>query len=187
MHEIEQSMFIHQLENEIENQLKEVLDVFQNLPESTLLQLSATGGWSLAECFDHLNTYAEYYLPKLKVALNKAAEINDPYTYRHTWLGEYFIKMMDPDRSKKKFKAIKRHQPKTIENPHQVISDFIQYAENLLLLLKEARKKELKKVYIRTSLSIFIKINAGDVVQFVLTHNRRHLEQASRNLFISKH
>jgi uncharacterized damage-inducible protein DinB len=61
MPETEQLVFINRLEDEIETQLKEVLEVFQNLPESTLLQPSASGGWSIAQCFQHLNTYATFY------------------------------------------------------------------------------------------------------------------------------
>lgn len=182
MREMEQSLLINQLENEVENQLKEVLAVFQNLPEEILLQPSATGGWSIAQCFEHLNTYAEFYLPKLKKGIEEKAPQSNTIIFKHTWLGNYFIKMMDIEKSKKKYKAIKKHRPIKIDNPHTAVSHFIQHTENLLTLLKESKKKELRKIYVCTSLSSFIKMNAGDAMRFLLTHNNRHLIQAKRNI-----
>lgn len=182
MREIDHTQFINQLENEIENQLKEVLTVFQNLPESILLQPSATGGWSIAQCFEHLNTYAEFYLPRIKKSLAQSTALSTPTLFKHTWLGDYFIKMMDIEKSKKKYKAIKRHHPNRIDSPHSVISTFIGHTESLLMMLKEANSKDLRKIYIGTSISSLIKLNMGDAILFVLTHNRRHIIQAKRNL-----
>lgn len=182
MSEAEQSAFIERLESEIENQLKEVLEVFQNLPESTLLHPSVTGGWSIAECFEHLNTYANYYLPRIKKAFDRNPNVNHPVGYSHSWIGNYFINMMDASQSQKKFKAIKKHRPMTIKDPHGVLANFIHHMEDLLLVLKTAQKKELKKIKVGTSIASFIKLDAGDAIQFLLTHNKRHILQAKKNL-----
>ncbi|HRG80605.1 MAG TPA: DinB family protein, partial [Cyclobacteriaceae bacterium] len=64
MQELSHTDFINLIEAEVEKQLKEVILVFQNLPEDLLLQPAAEGGWSIVECFAHLNTYAEFYLPR---------------------------------------------------------------------------------------------------------------------------
>lgn len=173
--------FIDQLETGVEVQLKEVIEVFQNLPEDLLLQPADDHGWSIAECFAHLNTYAEYYLPRIEKVLDQALPIDESRAYKHSFLGRYFINMMDPDRGKKKYKATKRHRP-IVDNPHAIISKFIQYLEYILLLIKKARGKNLLRKSITTSLSAWIKINSGDAILFVLTHNKRHLEQAKRNL-----
>jgi len=177
-----QTDFINKLEAEVEVQLKEVIAVFQNLPEDRLLQPSMSNGWSIAECFAHLNTYSDFYLPQISKVLDQARPVDESGLFKHSFLGRYFIGMMDPDRGKKKYKAMKRHQPIILINPHSIISKFIQDLENMLVLLNEARDKNLLRKSVDTSLSAWIKINSGDAMLFVLTHNWRHIEQAKRNL-----
>lgn len=177
-----QQEFLSQAELQLEVQLKEVISVFQNLPETVLLKPASNNGWSIAECIEHLNTYAAFYQPQIAIALEKAQHNNNPVEFKYSFLGRYFINSMDPARSKKKFKALKRHVPLHVENPSAVVSTFIQHLENMLILLKQAAHKNLGKNSVKTSISSWIKINPGDAIQFLLTHNKRHLEQASRNL-----
>jgi uncharacterized damage-inducible protein DinB len=177
-----QESLITNLEIELEVQLQEVLKDFQNLPEHMFTKTPAAGGWSIAECFEHLNTYADYYQPKIRKALHEKESVSHSIPFTHSWIGRYFINMMDGSKSKKKYKAIKRHRPVAIENPHEVLAKFIQHLEDLVGLLKAAHSKELQKIKVSTSLSRFIKMNTGDTLQFLLTHNRRHLNQAGKNL-----
>jgi hypothetical protein len=55
---------------------------------------------------------------------------------------------------------------------------FIAHLENLLALCREAREKNLKKSLVSTSIASWLEINAGDALDFVIVHNRRHLRQA---------
>jgi len=184
MQELSHADFINLVEAEVEKQLKEVILVFQNIPEDQLLQPAANNGWSIAECFAHLNTYAEFYLPRIEKALDQAKSPDDSSIFKHSFLGQYFINMMDPNRGKRKYKAIKRHRPIGIDNPHATVSLFIQYLENMLDLLNKARSKSLQQKSVATSVSPWIKLNAGDAILFILTHNKRHIEQAKRKFEI---
>ena len=174
--------FLDMLEQQVEEQLKEVISVFQNLPEDRLLQPAKDGGWSIAECFAHLNSYADFYLPRIEKAIEKAPSGGESPIFRNGLLGQYFINMMDPDRSKKKFKAMKKHRPMDVDDPYRIVSSFIQHLENILRLLNVSKQKNLSKTSVATSISPLLKINAGDALLFVLTHNRRHLVQAKRNI-----
>jgi uncharacterized damage-inducible protein DinB len=182
MQQFEQELFIDKLELELEAQVQEVIKVFQNLPEDTLRKPATNSGWSIAECFEHLNTYADYYQPRIRKSLNEKETTLDSITFSHSWIGQYFIAMMDASKSNKKYKAIKKHRPVLTKNPHEVLAIFIQHLEDLVILLKVARSKKLQSIKISTSLSSFIKMNAGDTLQFLLTHNRRHINQALKNL-----
>jgi uncharacterized damage-inducible protein DinB len=182
MQQFEQQTFIDNLEVELESQLREVLEVFQNLPEDILRKSAANGGWSIAECFEHLNTYADYYQSRIRKALNEKEVVLHSITFSHSWIGRYFINMMDGSKSKKKYKAIKKHRPVLTKNSHEVLATFIQHLEDFVSLLKLARPKELQRIKVNTSLSSFIKMNAGDTLQFLLTHNRRHINQAKNLL-----
>lgn len=150
------------------------------------MEPAPNNGWSIVQCLIHLNSYAEFYHPRIARALVNAQAINDATTFRHSLLGRYFINSMDADKTRKKFKAMRRHLPYDVENPNTVVSAFIQHLENMLGLLKQAADKNLEKKSVKTSFSSWFKINPGDAIQFLLTHNRRHLEQARRNLLASK-
>jgi hypothetical protein len=182
MHKFLQEEFLTQAERQIEEQLKLVISVFQNLPEDILLKPAPNNGWSIAECLAHLNSYAEFYQPRIAKAIDKTSTLEAPGIFNHTYLGRYFISSMNPDESKKKFKAMKKHKPVNILNPDVVVTSFIQHLENMLGLLTMAKHKNLRKTSVSTSISPLLRINAGDAIEFLLTHNRRHLEQATRNL-----
>jgi hypothetical protein len=182
MSKVSQKEFLNQAEHQLEAQLKEVISVFQNLPENVLMKPATNNGWSIIECIEHLNTYAAFYQPQIARAIDNAPVGNDRETFKHSFLGGYFIKSMDSSRSKKKYKALKIHTPVNIENPNTVIPKFIQHLENMLSFLRQASHKSLGKNSIVTSISSWIKINPGDAIQFLITHNKRHLEQAKRNL-----
>jgi hypothetical protein len=182
MQKLSQEEFLSQTERQLEEQLKLVISVFQNLPEDTLLKPASNNGWSIAECLAHLNSYAEFYQLRIEKAIDDASTLEAPGIFKHSLLGRYFISSMNPDLSKKKFKAMKKHKPVKILNPDIVVSTFIQHLENMLGLLTKAKHKNLRKTSVSTSISPLLKINPGDALVFLLTHNRRHLEQAKRNL-----
>ena len=181
MQNMTHATFLSLLEQQAEEQVNQVIAIFQNLPEDQLLNPAEKGGWSIAECLEHLNTYAEFYLPRIKKALDKTTPINGSTAFRHGFLGNYFIHTMDPSKTQKKYYAMKRHRPKMISDPYTVVARFIQYMEELVKMIQQAGNKNLMKTRVATSISPLVKITAGDALQFVLTHNRRHLEQARRS------
>ncbi len=178
--------FLDTLEQQAEEQLKEAIAVFQNLPEDRLLQPAANGGWSMAECFMHLNSYAGFYLPRITHALANADSINLNEPFKHGFLGKYFIDMMDAEQSTKKYKAMKKHRPDQAVPAYAAVSSFIAHLETVQALVRNARGKALNKS-VKTSISPLLSIKVGDALQFVLTHNRRHLIQARKNLESQPH
>lgn len=180
---MDQTEFLTRLENELEIQLTEVILVFQNLDEKTLLHPSPTGGWSMASCIEHLNTYALFYVPKLEAALEKSSrrKITSNLVFNYSLIGKYFINMMDIERGNKKYKAMKIHRPDTSKEPYQILVNFIQHLEKLQLLIRKSDSYDLKRISIPTSISRFVKMNFGEVLQFILVHNKRHLAQARKN------
>lgn len=178
MREIVQSILLERLEDLAEKQFQTVIQDIQNLPSAVLVQRPPLGGWSIAECLEHLNSYSAFYLPRLSTALEKASQVSGDTTFRHTLLGSCFIRLMDPSTSKKKMKAMKKHQPTRDLDPHTVVAVWIQHMESLLKLLKKARMYDLKRIRVATSISPLIRLNGGDAIHFVLVHSSRHLAQA---------
>src|SRR4051812_17707691 len=119
------------LETKVESHIKTAIAEFQNMPSQDLLKPAKDGGWSIAQCFDHLNGYGDYYLTEIEKGIERGKDGDYP-TFKSSWLGEYFTGMMDPDKGKKKFKAFKNHIPKENLNPEEVVAKFI-YQQELLL------------------------------------------------------
>jgi hypothetical protein len=166
------------LEADVERQLQQVIASFQNLSEKKLTQPRADGGWSIAQCFAHLNSYCDYYLPKIEKGLSVNHPTND--TFKSTWLGRYFTNIMKPQANMNKFKAIKAHEPAFTVVGHQEVAVFIEHQEMLLTYLQQARNSDLNKIKIPISILPWIKLRLGNIFQFLIAHQERHLQQAKR-------
>jgi hypothetical protein len=179
------SELLTRLEDRVESHISQTLLHLQNRSDTFLNRPSDTGGWSIAQCLDHLNSYGNYYLPKMRHSLcNAPDEILD--TFSGTWLGAYFTGMMDPATGKKKFRAVKGHIPPSTLDAAVVIAEFVSQQEEMLALLRSARSKNLDTIRIPVSIVPFLKLRIGNVFQFMIAHNERHIQQAMRNLTRAK-
>lgn len=177
-----QQQLLDELEKITEQHLIDAIGTFQNLSEQQLLAHSVNGGWSIAQCLWHLNSYGMYYLPLIKKSLQVAPDKQTSLKFKPGLLGNYFTRMMEPKADIKKMKAPTSHTPSKIENPYPVVADFIKQQENLLTYIRLAKNKNLQNSNIPTSILRLIKLNTGDALRFVITHNERHIIQAKRNL-----
>lgn len=168
------------LEKQVEMHLQQVLANFQNQNSETLLKPAANGGWSIAQCIDHLNTYGRYYLPLIAEKLKNPAPYRKPF--KSGWLGGYFVRMMQQPASQKPLKAVKKHLPAPKLDAHAVVAEFIQQQEQLLALLRQAQNTDLNGARLPISILKLIKLKIGDILLFLVAHNQRHLLQAQRNL-----
>jgi hypothetical protein len=176
----DQNALIDALENQVELQLQEAVHTLQNLTSEILLKPAADGGWSIAQCLEHLNTYGDFYLPEIRKAIDQHVDLRIIPPFKSSWLGNYFTKLMEPG-SGKKMKAFKGHIPIVNLNAPEVIATFIQQQETLLGYLRKARSTDLNQK-LPLSLSRLIKLKLGDVFRFLIAHNERHLQQAKRHL-----
>lgn len=182
METIQKVQLLDTLENRVESHLQQAIYQFQNMNEHDLLRPALDGGWSIAQCLEHLNSYGHYYLPKIREGLQKNHPVPPKNDFKSSWLGHYFIQMMEPNTGKKKYKAFKGHIPAPELDAYAVVADFIQQQETLLGLLRKARSTDLNAVKIPISIARLIKLKLGDVFQFIIAHNERHVQQALRNL-----
>jgi hypothetical protein len=174
---------LQQLESQIEQHLQTVTARFQNLENKDLLRPAPQGGWSIAQCLEHLNSYGRYYLPEIQKGLDKATFNHVPSgMVKGTWLGDYFTRSMQPGNNGKKYKAPKDHTPVPDLDAAKVISEFISQQEQLLAYVRRSANTDLDKIRIPISISRWIKLRLGDVFRFLITHDERHLQQALRHL-----
>jgi len=132
--------------------------------------------WSMLECIAHLNLYGDFYLPQIEQRIknsNTKAELE----FKPGILGNYFAKSMLPKDKLNKMKTFKDKNPLNAKLDKTVIDTFITQQIKLLALLNQSRNVSLNKVKIQTSISSLIQLKLGDIFQFLINHNIRHLNQ----------
>lgn len=169
------------LEERADGFIHDVTQHYQNLDEATLNRPAPTGGWSIAQCLAHLNSYGDYYLPLLSQAINHPSGRPAAGMFASSWLGTYLTRLMDPQTSSKQFKAVKRHIPPSNLAAHEVVATFIDQMETLLRLLRLAETVDLRAARIPLSVAGWVRLPLGDVLQFMIAHTDRHLQQARQN------
>lgn len=171
---------LQQLELQVELHLQKAVTVYQNLPEESLHRKPDSGGWSAAQCLWHLNSYSAFYLPEIENAIQKAGTDPGHAGFTSSWLGKWFTNLMQP--GKGKYKAFAKHTPPEILNGLQEVADFIAYQETLLSLLRKSNHVNLNAVRVPVSITSWVKLPLGDVFQFLIAHEERHLQQAEKVL-----
>lgn len=173
------SVFLNQLESRLNRQFEYAVKYLQNLSDAELLRRPNRNEWSTAECIEHLNTYENYYLPLLNKKILLAEIKQSDLEFNMSWMGNYFNKMIYPGTNTKKYKAHAKHLP-IVVSPSMTISNHITQQEKLLELIRASTHIDLTKNAIPISIFKFIKLPVGDVYQFLINHNARHLIQAGK-------
>ena len=155
---------------------------FLQLPETVVCHQPDVKSWNVLQCMEHLNTYGDYYIPAIKNALSGAEKLEKDQLLTQTFLGRYFIKMMDPDKGKRKYKAFKKHRPKFKLNKEVVLNKNMGQMEALVGLLRECKHLNINNIAIPISLTKYIKIPLHEVFGFLVAHNERHIQQAKRTI-----
>lgn len=181
MKSVSKELLLYQFEARIEDHLSKATAFFKHRSAAELLAPAADGGWSMAQCLEHLNSYGRYYLPEIRKRMEQA---NDAaaLSFSSSWLGNYFTRMMEPGAKSKAMKAPKAHIPLRQLDAAQVVAEFTAQQELLLMLVRKARSKDISRIRIPVSIAKFIRLKLGDVFGFLIAHNERHMQQALRHI-----
>lgn len=175
-----QQDLLSQLEAELHASLNDLRNQFATLGEETLRSRPDPAGWSALECLAHLNRFADDYIPGINRAIHRAkarcwmpAEVV-VYSSR----GRRLVKRANPQNGKR-YKTSKRynfaHQP--VEQ--EVIKSLIIKCEQLMRILQSAKEIDINRPTVEKVGSWFGRYPLGNLLEFLVLHNRRHLSQAS--------
>ncbi len=178
---VDKSLFITGLQDSVDAQLQRAVQLLR-LNDELLNRPSTTGGWSINQCFAHLVSYGDYYLPVLKNALRQQTDRNQESTFAGSWLGSYLTRIMNPQTGRTKFNAAKRHQPAVTRESRESVEAFIGQQYALQELLSLAKNANVSSVRVPLSIARWIRLPVGDILQFMVTHIERHVQQAERNV-----
>ncbi|ACU57976.1 DinB family protein [Chitinophaga pinensis] len=183
----ETPVLLDQLHRQVEALLQIARHQFLNISDEILLRQPAPGKWSVAQCLDHLNAYARFYVPAIENAiqgkLSGSLPPNPSPVFKSGWLGNYFTNMMLPKadgQAGMKMQAPKAYRPLADLDAGKVVHEFIEWQEKINALLDRARLVNLQQIKIGTTLGSWLKFSLGDTFRFVIAHEQRHMAQALR-------
>lgn len=148
----------------------------ESLPETELQQRPANGGWSVAECIQHLTATNDLYIPILADALATAPEGKGPY--KMDWKGRLLKWVLEPP-YRSKVKTMPSLEPK-IENIDSVLPDFLASQQRFLDAMAQWQGRALNKVLITSPFKKSLRYNIYSLFNVVAAHQRHHLWQAQR-------
>lgn len=178
--QVTQSALIAELEAITEEQIKLLISKFQMIREKDLAKKPSEEAWSAAECFEHLTTYGDYYLPKLENAVKLGQRSHPGLVYKPGWLGNWMVNQIKPSPQTKPMKAHQMHLPAANEAPSTHLAKLISQTEHLLQLLQKLQGVQLNRNRIAISIMPMIKLKLGDILCFLVQHQQRHIDQAVR-------
>lgn len=161
------------------NEIVAKVELLKSFDESYLTRKENSETWSVLECLEHLNLYGDFYLPKIEAAIKQSKTKHDLY-FHSGILGGYFSRSMLPKENLNKMKTFKDKNPIYAQLDKSVIERFLIQQSVLLELLEKSKYISLNKVRIPISIARFIKLKLGDVFQFVVNHNLKHLKQIEK-------
>ncbi len=160
--------------------------VFKKLSMAELQHKQNSDSWSILECIEHLNRYADFYIPELRKRI-EASKHKRSTVFKPGLLGSYFANLMLPRERLKKIKTFPSMDPLDSHVDIDVLDRFIAHQTQLLLLLEKSRNTDLTKVKTAISISRWIKLRLGDTFRVVVYHNFRHMVQCQDILDSFKH
>ncbi|WGH76562.1 DinB family protein [Tenacibaculum tangerinum] len=137
--------------------------------------------WSVIECLEHLNRYADFYNRELTKQLERS-KLPKSVMFKPGYFGNKFALQMLPKEGMKTMNTFKSKNPIHSKlDAQKVMADFLDNQFELLRLLEVAEEKDLTKI--KTAITLpFLKFRIGDTFRFVIFHNERHIVQAKKAL-----
>lgn len=140
------------------------------------------GGWSAAQCLDHLAKTNLLYSTAMRDAVSPALHIvrhDRKGPIRLGWFARKFIERMDAGATNK-YRAPDSILPAPETDPRAALMDFLRSQRAVVNLLTEAQSLNLNAIRFKNPFVSWMRFSVGAGFKIVAAHNRRHIAQARR-------
>lgn len=144
----------------------------------------AGGGWSAAQCLEHLNQTARLYLPAITEAIEQARRkgVRGVAGEGRTLRGRFVAWSQEPPVRLRTRTWPALEPPAHSLDPADVLADFEALHEELIVRINESGTLDRKAVRVPSMLNPRVTLSLGDWFQVLAAHGRRHIWQAGRAL-----
>lgn len=157
---------------------------FGNLSAEELNRKPLDGGWSVAQCLDHLITINTLYFPLLD---SMRSGPPTPTTWERFSplsgiFGRLLIKTLSPD-STRKVKTARKAHPSASAIDAGIIDRFTDHQDALIQRVRGVSPGvNHEKTIVTSPLAGFVTYSLADCLTLLAVHEQRHLAQAKRVL-----
>ncbi len=154
---------------------------FGGLSAEQLNWKPSADSWSVGQCFDHLIVTSQYFFPTLEriTAGQRAISIWEKWSPLSSFFGRMIVGAMQPS-AKRRFKAPARVRPSASAIGADVIEKFVESQRQLAERMRATANLDAEKIIVTSPIARFITYRLIDAYRIVVTHERRHFEQARR-------
>jgi hypothetical protein len=156
---------------------------FGNLSAEQLNWKPNSESWSVAQCFEHLIIINSEYYPDLDSIIKgeRKQKFWEKYSPFSGFFGNLMVKSLSPQ-SERKLKAPKIATPSKSDISATIIEDFVQHQNELADKIRQTENLETKKIIITSPFMKAITYSLYDAYRILVTHEKRHFQQAERVL-----
>lgn len=170
--------FLEGLKDQVQDTKDAVQIYFASLEEDQLNWRPNAGSWSIAQCLEHLCIAGEQYLRTINEAIKKGKTSNlYSEEFEYSWFGKKFLNWVKPN-SKVNFKAPSNWRPTSMYTAKEIVEDFLELQDQLIKAIENAKGLNLSKLKIKSPPFPLVKFRLGEALEIVVTHQKRHLNQA---------
>ena len=175
------SLTLAELEAEFAAIARDTQTVFGALDGPQLNWRRDDSSWSVAQCFDHLLTINR----QMFQAMDAATDSSRPRTVWQrlpllpSLFGSMMIKSQMPQ-SKRKFKAPAKAVPSASAIDKQIIERFVADQHQGAARIRSLGGRDVARINMVSPFVSFITYSVLDGCRLIVTHERRHFEQARR-------
>ena len=159
--------------------------LFRGHSNEQLLRRPASGGWSAAECIEHLALVTHLFLPDLEGARQKGAResflSNAPF--KLDLIGGLLLKMVGPS-GRFKVKAA-AGIPATLSTADVALQEYLASQQALFEHMEGFAAISLDNIKVASPFNAIIKYNIYSLLRIIEAHQRRHLLQAEKALGVN--
>lgn len=160
---------------------RDAASVFGGLDERQLNWRPTATSWSVAQCFDHLlNTNRGMFASAdAAVGHSRPRTVWQRLPGLPTLFGRLLIRSQMPE-AKRKFSAPPQAHPASSAIDPQIIERFITHQHDAAARVRALDGRDAGRVIMVSPFVSFITYSVLDGCRLVVTHERRHFEQARR-------
>lgn len=135
--------------------------------------------WSIAQITEHLILINSSYFPIIE-AIEKGSyrvPVHGKWRFMTRFFGRFILQSVHPSRDRK-IKTVSIWEPTKSDYPIDLVQQFIEHQDQLKRFVERATSRDLKRTIISSPANKHIVYNLEAALDIIVTHERRHLEQA---------
>lgn len=159
---------------------REAAALVGGMDDELVNRVPPAGGWSVAQCLDHLALMNEFYLRGWHEAVAAAASAGrGPFTgLRPTLAGRWFAKSLEPP-VRIKAKAIAAVLPRPQWPAEAIVRRYKASHEGYRQLVQSAAAVDVNRIVRPNAIVKRVRMRLATVLLVIPAHDRRHLWQAA--------